>query len=70
MDLTPFVVTLLAAALPVLGLLGSAAWLAGSGVERVRIASRDGRILAELVLAAPSRPARGTENPAWPAFRP
>lgn len=70
MDLTPFVLTLLAVAVPMLALLGSAAWLAGRGVERIRFASRDGRILAELVLAAPSRPARGTENPAWPAFRP
>ncbi len=70
MDLTPFVLALLAAALPALALLGSAAWLAGRGVERVRIATRDGRILAELVLATPLRPARGAENPAWPAFRP
>lgn len=70
MDLTPFVLTLLAAALPVLALLGSAAWLARRGVERVRFASRDGRILAELVLSTAPRRARGAENPAWPAFRP
>lgn len=70
MDFTPFVLTLLAAAVPMLALLGSAAWLAGRGVERVRIASRDGRILAELVLATPSGRLRDAEKPAWPAFRP
>ena len=70
MDLTPFVLTLLAVATPILAFLAGAAWLAGRGVERVRLASRDGRIFAELVLAAPSHAAPDAETPASPAFRP
>ena len=70
MDLAPFVFTLLAVATPILAVLAGAAWLAGSGVDRVRLVSRDGRILLELVLATPAHPARDAENPVPPAFRP
>jgi len=70
MDLSSFVFTLLAVASPILAVLVGATWLAGSGVDRIRLASPDGRILLELVLAAPARAARDAENPVPPAFRP
>lgn len=54
MDLSPFVITLLAVCLPLLGLLAAAAWMAGSGIERVRVVDRRGRTLAEVVIG--SRP--------------
>ena len=50
MDLSPFVVTLLA-------LLGAAAWLAGRRIERVRVVDRSGRTLAEVVIG--NRPPAG-----------
>jgi uncharacterized membrane protein (DUF441 family) len=70
MDLSPFVYTLLAVTVPVLALLVAAAWLAGRGVGRVRFATRDGRILAELVIGPAPRPAPDAENPGPGAFRP
>ncbi len=70
MDLSPFVYTLLAVALPVLAIFSAAAWLAGRGVGRVRFATRDGRILAELVIAPATPPAARAENPGPKAFRP
>jgi hypothetical protein len=70
MDFSPFVFTLLAVATPILAVLAGATWLAGSEVDRVRFASRDGRILLELVLAKPAHAARDAENPVLPAFRP
>lgn len=57
MDLSPFVVTLLAVSLPLLALLVAAAWLAARRVERVRLVGRDGRTLAEVVIGGP--PERG-----------
>lgn len=57
MDLSPFVVTLLAVSLPLLALLVAAAWLAARRVERVRLVGRDGRTLAEVVIGGP--PGRG-----------
>lgn len=51
MDFTPFAVTLLVVALPVVGLLAAAAWLVERGVARVRVVDRSGRALAEVVLA-------------------
>lgn len=70
MDIPAFVTALLAVSLPLVAILAAAAWLAGRGVRRVRIATRDGRLLAELVLAPPRRAAGNAENPAPPAFRP
>jgi hypothetical protein len=70
MDLSPFVPALLAVSVPVLVIFTGAAWLAGRGVERVRIATRDGCILAELVLGGSSRPGTGAEKPGPQAFRP
>ncbi len=51
MDLSPFVITLLAVTVPLLALLGVAAWLAGRRVDRIRVVGRDGRTLAEVVIA-------------------
>jgi hypothetical protein len=70
MDLSPFVFALLAVSVPVLVIFTGAAWLAGRGVGRVRIATRDGRILAELVIGGASSPGAGAENPGPQAFRP
>ncbi len=70
MDLSGFVVALLAVGLPLVAILVAAAWLAGRGVQRIRIATRDGRLLAELVLAPPGPPAARAEKPAPAAFRP
>jgi hypothetical protein len=70
MDLSPFVLALLAVSTPVLVIFTGAAWLAGRGVGRVRIATRDGRILAELVIGAASSPRAGAENPGPDALRP
>jgi hypothetical protein len=53
MDLSPFVITLLAVCLPLLGLLAAAAWLAGRRIERVRLVDRQGRTLAEVVIGNP-----------------
>lgn len=53
MDLSPFMVTLLAVCLPLLALLGAAAWLAGRRIERVRLVDRQGRTLAEVVIGNP-----------------
>lgn len=57
MDLSPFVITLLAVCLPLLGLLAAAAWLASRRIERVRLVDRQGRTLAEVVIG--NRPAGG-----------
>ncbi len=57
MDLSPFVITLLAVTVPLLALLAVAAWLAGRQVERVRVVDRNGRTLAEVVLGG--RPKQG-----------
>jgi len=57
MDLSPFVVTLLAVCLPLLALLGAAAWLAERRIERVRVVDRSGRTLAEVVIG--NRPPAG-----------
>ena len=48
----------------------AAAWLAGRGVQRIQIATRDGRLLAELVLAPPGPPPARAEKAAPAAFRP
>jgi hypothetical protein len=56
MDMTSFAVTLLAVALPLVGLLALAAWLVGRGVGRVRVVDRGGRTLAEVVIARGRRP--------------
>ncbi len=50
MDLSPFALTLLAVAVPIVALLLAAAWLGHRGVGRVRVVDRSGRVLAELVL--------------------
>ena len=50
MDLSTFAVTLYLVALPVVGLLAFAAWLAERGIDRVRLVDRGGRTLAEVVL--------------------
>jgi hypothetical protein len=70
MDLLPFAQVLLAVSVPVLAIVAGAAWLAGRGVGRIRIATRDGRILAELVIGGAPRPGAGAENPVPQAFRP
>lgn len=54
MDPLPFAVTLLVVALPVVGFLALAAWLAERGVGRVRVVDRHGRTLAEMTLGRPS----------------
>jgi hypothetical protein len=50
MDLSPFAVTLVLVALPVVGVLALAAWLAEYGVGRIRIVDRAGKTLAEVVV--------------------
>jgi hypothetical protein len=70
MDPASFAPALLGVALPVLAVFSLAAWLAGRGVRRVRLASRDGRILAQIVLSASPGPIARPENPARTAFRP
>lgn len=55
MDLSPFAIALVAVALPVVGLLALAAWLADRGVGRVRLVDRKGRILAEVVVGQDRR---------------
>ncbi len=50
MDLSPFAITLVLVALPVVGVLALAAWLAERGIDRVRLVDRRGRTLAEVVL--------------------
>jgi hypothetical protein len=50
MDLSPFAVTLFLVALPVVGVLAFAAWLAERGVGRIRIVGRGGKTLAEVVV--------------------
>jgi hypothetical protein len=50
MDLSPFVITLLAVCLPLIALFAVAAWLAARRVERVRVVDRQGRTLAEVVI--------------------
>jgi hypothetical protein len=56
MDLSPFAITLLVVALPLVGLLIVVAWLVARGVGRVRIVDEQGRTLAEVVLGR--RPGR------------
>jgi hypothetical protein len=70
MNLSPFVITLLAVTLPILALLVAAAWLSARGIGRVRFVSRDGRPLAEVVFAGPARRGSGAENGPAAAFRP
>ncbi len=53
MDLSPFAITLLVVSLPVVGIFAVAAWLADRGIERVRLVSRSGKLLAEVVLGGP-----------------
>jgi len=53
MDFSPFAITLLVVTLPVVGLFAVAAWLADRGIERVRLVSRNGKLLAEVVLGGP-----------------
>lgn len=50
--MTHFALALLAVALPLVGLLAVAAWLARRGIERVRLVDREGRPLAEVVIGA------------------
>lgn len=50
MDLSSFAIALVAVALPVVGLLALAAWLAERGVGRVRVVDRSGRVLAEVIV--------------------
>jgi hypothetical protein len=66
----PFAQVLLAVSVPVLAIFAGAVWLAGRGVGRIRIATRDGCILAELVIGGPPRPGTRAENPGPHAFRP
>lgn len=70
MDVAPFALALLGVAVPVLALFSGAAWFAGRGVRRLRLATPDGRILAEIVLSASPRPGARPENPVRAAFRP
>ena len=50
MDFSPFAITLIVVALPLVGLLALAAWLAERRVGRIRIVDRQGRTLAEVAL--------------------
>ena len=50
MELIAAAVAFLVVALPVVGLLALAAWLAERRVGRVRVVDRHGRTLAEVVL--------------------
>ena len=70
MDPAAFALALLGLAVPVLAVCSGAAWLAGRGVRCVRLVSRDGRILAQVVLAASPRPAPRPGNSVQAAFRP
>lgn len=70
MNLSPFVYSLLAVALPILAVLVGAAWLSARGIGRVRLVSRDGRPLAEVVFTAPVRRGADAENGPAAAFRP
>ena len=70
MNLSPFVYSLLAVALPILAVLVGAAWLSARGIGRVRLVSRDGRPLAEVVFAAPVRRGADAESGPATAFRP
>jgi hypothetical protein len=70
MDLSHVLLTLLAASVPLLAILAGTTWLAGCGVGRFRLATREGRVLVELVIEEASRPGTGSEKPAPDAFRP
>jgi hypothetical protein len=50
MDYFPFAVTLVAIALPMVGLLALAAWLVERHVGRVKVVDRQGRTVAVVVL--------------------
>ncbi len=54
MDFSPFAVTLVAIALPIVGVLALAAWLVERHVGRVRLVDRQGRTLAVVVLGQSS----------------
>ena len=50
MNFTPFAIALIAVALPLVGVLALAAWLARKGIRQVRLVVREGRALAEVVI--------------------
>ncbi len=50
MDMSPFALTLLAVAIPIVAVLLAAAWFGYRGSGRVRLVDRTGRVIAQVVL--------------------